>query len=391
LTNRGRKVVVHGRYANRNYGDLLMLDILSMHVRRQFGVAPICPWIHATDRIHVAAQPGRGIWDCLQADVAFFGGGGYLHGNSRRGVRRLHRYLWPAVIWQFRQVPYALIGVGVGPTLEGSAARRVARICEGADLIAVRDEESRSVLVEAAVSADRIEVTADLVLSLERANLPGWAVKQAAGLLEPAKPGLRRFGFHCPMGRSEQTLLLGIVQVLSDQFGRRSDVEVIWFQDGPGCDAYHATVAAECLPKARVIPFQRHWVTSALIGQMDAVFTTKLHVGITAWALGVPPCGLSLHPKTKRFYKQIQRVGFQDYLQGALPTDDLPSRCLARLGLRRQDGLLGTQRDRLKEWLRLFADAPDQFRNDVPGVRETLSLKARRNFSILDKTLSRVL
>jgi polysaccharide pyruvyl transferase WcaK-like protein len=45
--------------------------------------------------------------------------------------------------------------------------------------------------------------------------------------------------------------------------------------------------------------------TIGLIGCMDAVLTTKLHVGVVARALGVPTLAVGSHPKIRRFYEAI--------------------------------------------------------------------------------------
>src|SRR5690606_1554026 len=45
--------------------------------------------------------------------------------------------------------------------------------------------------------------------------------------------------------------------------------------------------------------------TLKFISTCRVVVTTKLHVAITSYALGVKPIGISKHPKTKRFFKQV--------------------------------------------------------------------------------------
>ena len=49
------------------------------------------------------------------------------------------------------------------------------------------------------------------------------------------------------------------------------------------------------------------WDTTALLSQLDLVLTNKLHVGIVSYALGTNCIGIPYHPKTTRFYKQINQ------------------------------------------------------------------------------------
>ena len=60
----------------------------------------------------------------------------------------------------------------------------------------------------------------------------------------------------------------------------------------------------ECLS----LPFKDIWETAALISKLSAILTTKLHVGIVAYALGVHCESFATHQKTPRFYKQIGRA-----------------------------------------------------------------------------------
>ncbi|MEB3211046.1 MAG: hypothetical protein VKL39_06805, partial [Leptolyngbyaceae bacterium] len=55
------------------------------------------------------------------------------------------------------------------------------------------------------------------------------------------------------------------------------------------------------------VPFKGVWNTVALISQFSAVVTTKLHVAIVAYAMGVYAESCAVHPKVKRFFDQIRR------------------------------------------------------------------------------------
>lgn len=89
------RILLHGCYANRNFGDLLMLDMLTMRIRKAFNVTPVCPWVRRDRRKFVAAKSGHGLVDCLFADAAIFGGGGYIDHKAGTSLKGLRRYSTP--------------------------------------------------------------------------------------------------------------------------------------------------------------------------------------------------------------------------------------------------------------------------------------------------------
>lgn len=69
-------------------------------------------------------------------------------------------------------------------------------------------------------------------------------------------------------------------------------------------DGNRSCTRRECL----LIPFRGVWQAVALIGSLPAILTTKLHVGIVAYALDVYAKSFSTHPKLPRFYRLIDRA-----------------------------------------------------------------------------------
>jgi len=362
------RIAIHGCYNSANFGDLLLLDLMAMHIERTHGIRSVCPWIAPSQRDEIAAVPGRGLRDCFGLDAAVFGGGGYFgDAGGRTGRRRLLRYSVPAAIWRFTRVPYVVVGVGAGANPSPTGMRRLRAICAGARAVCPRDEESRDILVKGGVDPARLEVTADLVLGMSRDELPQRACEEAARLLglEDGRHRRRRIGLHLPLvGRDAEFMEAAMSAVLAALEGR-DDVEAIWLSDH-GTD--HLEIARQrCtgrIPHLRFIERQDHWTTVALIAGLDGVLTSKLHVGITAWAMGVPACGFSTHSKSTRLYRQIGRSGFQM--------------------------MAGPDAGPLTEWLRLCADDLDAFSAEDPIARRELPLRARRNYAIVDELIRSV-
>lgn len=358
-------VVIHGCYNTTNFGDLLLLDLLSQEMQSRLGIQPICPWVHKSQVNNIHAVAGNGLRDCLGARIAVFGGGGYLVNNSGNVNKRLIRYTAPALIWQMAKVPYAIVGVGAGPRLTKLDGPLVRSLCNGAQHISVRDEGSAEVLCSVGVPIEKIEVTADIALSLSAEKIPELAYKKAAILLPPKEKNCRRIGIHLESLIFDKHKFVDIARRLGGIFNRHKDICPVWLVDhAEGLEASLKEIIHSYMENAIILPKINHWVLAAIIGQLDAVITTKLHVGIVAWSLGVPPCGYSNHPKTKRFYEQIHRVDFH-----ANQSD--PS------------GII-------EEWVKIFINTPSKFYTDDYENRQRLARLAERNYQIVEDMLKRL-
>jgi polysaccharide pyruvyl transferase WcaK-like protein len=219
--------------------------------------------------------------------------------------------------------------------------------------VLVRDDESRSVLINTGVDAARIAVTADIVLTLQKTDIPPQAENMAANLLGPAN-GKRRLCLHMSLPEGSEDKIRRLLEVVASVLGSRDDIEPLFlFDHGEANFSTIQKLSQDLFRNSRVVRKQSHWVTAALIGMMDAVVTTKLHVGIAAWALGVPPCAIATHAKTERLYKQIGR---EDYFRK-----------------------FGQNEDDIREWMIFFADNNPKLSKEIPGRREQLSGLARVN------------
>ena len=360
-----QKLIIHGCYANNNFGDLLLHDIMSAYLSKQYPVETVCPWVHRRQRGRLLGSSGRGVRGCVGAAAAVFGGGGYLNDRNgdRTGMRRLLRYSLPSLLWRATRTPYVSGGVGAGPLVSSAGARRVRSVCRGAAAIAVRDEASRDVLVRVGVKAEDIEVTADLVMLLTPEDLPIDAVGRASELIGPRVAGQIRLGIHLESLARDGSRIEQVIREIASRLGTGTQIQPIWITDTNRSTRLAQRVQAiakQYLPSLRYLSRQDHWTTAALINELDAVITSKLHVGITAWAMGVPACGFSSHPKSKRFYQQVGRSAFQ------ADTDEA------------QPQVVG-------DWVELLQTDFEAFGREDVTIRPLLRERARRNFQIIDE------
>ncbi len=312
----GARVLLHGCYNTRNFGDLLLLELLTRYVRRTFDADAVSPWLCLPVARGLSCRPGHGLLSCLHARAAIFGGGGYFtdHGGEQWAIRKLLRYSVPAAIWRMLRIPYVISGVGVGPLTSEVGRNRVRSICVNAEAVAVRDAESRAVLIEAGVPEGKVSVTGDWVAGLTAGDLPEWASGRAAEILGPRDTSVFRLGLHFESLSSQGALLERAMSAIGDSLPTDRAVEAWWIVDhnmDSGLKSRVLDATRLWRHPLRLAERESFWTTAAVIGNMDLVMTSKLHVGIAAWALGVPPCGYSTHEKSRRFYRQIGRPQFQ--------------------------------------------------------------------------------
>jgi hypothetical protein len=205
-----------------------------------------------------------------------------------------------------------------------------------------------------------LQVTADLVLGLSRADIPAsslQAVEKAFG-----QKNKKRIGLHLEVLTKRPEFIKQIVEL---PVFRASEVwnewDVFFFFDNTGEDIgeLRRLVIGTPLEKVPIILMEDHWQTAALIASCDGVLTTKLHVGITASAFGIPCFGYSFHPKTARFFRQVGREEFQANWDSASV-------------------------DKIGSWLEEFFKNPNSRRGSSSKL-EMARVAAQKNLSLLDR------
>lgn len=238
-----------------------------------------------------------------------------MHDNNGDKVvtKRLLRYSLPARIWNRLRVPLAMIAPGAGPWAAGHGARRIHQTVCSCSLVTIRDEESADFLeTYCRVPKEKLQVTSDLVLALSLIDIPPSSFIAVEKTLGPKNK--KRIGLHLEVLTKQPELIRRFMEL---PIFRASEIWKEWafffFFDNTGEDSDVLRRMAINTPFERVpiVLMEDHWQTAALISSCDAVLTTKLHVGITASAFGIPCFGYSFHSKTARFYRQIGREEFQ--------------------------------------------------------------------------------
>ncbi len=359
--NHSPRIIVAGSYHTKNFGDQLIADMLGRHFYKSAGVLPICPWLHPEAEQHVSLKRGQGLLDC-HGDLAIFGGGGYLRDKGyRTDTHRLIKHAITSSAFRLSRTPYAMIGAGAGPDLTNSGALAVRSILRSAKRIALRDQETINLITtRCGIKTSKIEETADIVLGLTREEIPKSFLNKTREYLISKRSKSRRLCLHLQSGQEHSDTIVEIIKQIGTAI-KDKDISVVYlFDHGNSGMSYIREAGNEWTPGAIFLNNLSPWEVVSFIGECDAVLTTKLHVGICSWALGVPTFGVSVHGKTKRFYRQIGRSDFQCDL-----SKDAPSHA--------------------SNWIDSFSMRQDRYREECGTARKLLPYLARRNFEIIDE------
>lgn len=316
-------IAIHGAYYSNNFGDLLLIKLFESWIRSRVDCEIVYPLVPERQRERFGREfPGvrLGLEGARRWKALVYVGGGYLGEpekvrGSRLGgkwnQRFLSRHVLPAAVCIWNGTPYAVLGVEAGPlsnVLVRSAARQ---ILGHAQEVSGRNEESGRFARELLEEGANVHVAPDAALSIDRSDIPAEAMETVERMLGPDR-GSRLLGIHSPshlLSEDPKTALL--MDTIVSQLSSARDVTPVVFSDrgdaamDAACGRLSARVTASIGRECLSIPFAGIWETCALISRLSAIVTTKLHVGIVAYALGVYSESFAVHQKTPRFYRQI--------------------------------------------------------------------------------------
>ena len=337
----GPVVAVHGSYQTDNYGDLLLIALYARWVRELLpGARVVHPSPVRPARRWLAADDYG--WDALvRAGALVYAGGGYFgepaSDVARWGRRNYRRHVPPGALAAMLGLPVTINGVGVGPVEFKRYRRAVAALFRRARHPTVRDEESLAWLVEWGIEPAPVRVTGDAALALDRSALPSGATEEVRARLD-ARRSARLVGVHLPSRAAELEVpvLAAFDRLLHDDpaLGLVVLRETVVGAPAPPGGSLGAAVLARFAGRAVFLPYESPDAFTAVVGALDAIVTTQLHVGIVAAAFDVPVLSLARHAKTERLWRQLGaswRCAPLDRLAGVdLP--ELAARALAPLG-----------------------------------------------------------
>jgi polysaccharide pyruvyl transferase WcaK-like protein len=304
------EIAIHGSYYARNFGDTLIISIIVDWVKEIYPDSTInLPYCSSDSEAKEIMGSNNYIIDptLKNSKILIFGPGGYFGQPNFSFLRTNHwfyrnykRHLcWNKKLYN-KDIPYFIIGTGVGPLTNIFFRNKVKNLFSKAKLVAVRDINSFNYLKQWNVDMSNIKLTCDVALSVENSKINN----KSTGLLGLHFPGTTLKNYN------KSDLFLKFLTILNNDFN------IIIIEDGPG--QYHTKDEKSIYNKIRnnnelevdVLEYKNPNVLIENLAKLDYIITSKLHVGILGYALKKQVLSIPLHQKTIRFYKQIDRENF---------------------------------------------------------------------------------
>lgn len=336
------RVCIHGSYGTGNRGDNVILSQLllllaeelpgaevtllcrdeqrvalyleSAHPELPLRVKPL----HASFRRH----PLGVLRACLRCDLFILGGGGLLWGSA---PGNLAYWLTRARLARLGGARLVFYFPGVFKISGRRAERLLARVADACDFLAVRDNESRNILLHCGVAADKILQGADPAFLLEPVN-----PQVTVSLVESLElSGYRLIGLSARDW--QQRLSAGIFAGYIRELLHDESVVLLFFVMKTGgrlgeTDADDAAVARSLLrtlpegarQRVRIIG-DRYDDTEiiALLSACEFIVAMRLHALIFATLAGTPLGAVTYDHKVRAY---MEMIGRSKYL---LFTDDI--------------------------------------------------------------------
>src|SRR5690606_9296003 len=239
-----------------------------------------------------------------ELDALIFGPGGYFGEPSGGWLKKLRwsfrnykrHIIWNSQIYS-NKIPYAIIGVGVGPLSFGFIRSKVIKLFHNTSYISVRDKYSQGFIVNWGSSKEKINQTSDVALSL---------VPDSSLVPDKNKVALH---FSTSKWKSKDQIE-SFVSFIKEI---KKDYRIYLFEDAKGqfSNPKNPNNLKNILHKWGInLPIVEYKDPNTVIENLksfDTIITSKLHVGIVGYSLGKKVLSIPSHQKTSRFYEQINR------------------------------------------------------------------------------------
>lgn len=289
-----KKAVVVGPYRVHNFGDDLVGAIIAKHLQRE-GYRVTVPRLESHNAEWIGAEYAAsydGVFD--DADIVVVGGGGIMSDTSgaKPGASYLDVVAKAGFAGYLNDKKVLVTSVGAGPWLLERSKMLAFGVSLLADKIGVRDQESYDHLQSIGVSGDKVILGSDCaLLSAEYLNF---------------KPkNIRKMGIQFNVGQFADTLEapnLGAISRAVQEYVNGHEPNVVLVSNGRG----KSPLAKEA-SSAETLRYTDLQNFLPRLAGLTSIFTSHLHLAITAFSQRIPTFSLYVREKTKRFYDQVGR------------------------------------------------------------------------------------
>lgn len=311
-----KKIALHGMVSSRNFGDILMVDIVSRFLNTQkFEVSvPMGNEIVLKD-LNILEQTNSSFWGFRECDSLVFTGGGYFGPMANRtfskDMKMMMKFASPAEFF-LSSSQHHVIGVGVNGLNKFNLTNYyMKRFFNTAGTIAVRDEESFEELRKIGVERKDIEVLADIALNVRISSIPVQSLKYAEDQLVNLTESYERIIALHLSGLPEEKYYDSVYEGILKYAKEHKEVGFVLIEDHPslGNDSPQLLAAHYLknllLDRAKIVPYTYHWNLAAILSKVNGIITNKLHVAIVSSALNKIAISFTKHEKNHRFFAQI--------------------------------------------------------------------------------------
>ena len=319
-------ILISGYYGFNNIGDESILRTVIDNLREKLGDVGITVLSQSpqqtSEKYGVKAAQRMSIKDILrsvwQCDLLLSGGGSLL--QDATSGRSILYYLFILGLAQLLGKKTFIYSQGIGPINSPRNRRLTALILRRASGIVVRDDKSRTLLLDIGVPEELIHVTADPVIRVKKPDI-------AQGLEILAREG-------CPKEGGKLTIGWAVKSRKPDpRFYEEIQKCILWLKEEYGADSvlipfFHDEDLSVCEAIAAALEGQvgclrQKYLSEemlSIIGSMDVLVGVRLHSLIYAAVMGVPMLGISYDPKVGSFLASIYQPTYFDVANFTLET-----------------------------------------------------------------------
>jgi polysaccharide pyruvyl transferase WcaK-like protein len=316
-------------HSSSNFGDILLTLVLRDWLL-EVGVSDLSLLSPAPEVAKTLELQKARFSDLWQADIMLLGGGGFFQRMDQNigASKAIVRYGAPVVLAGLFGKSTGMIGVGIDKMPHPLLDRLLGLVLRRMDCLIVRDatgfQQAKHLLGQ---NSAQLEQATDLVFALDRTWLSSDAVKWAAKLRKTlgTKHLLAVHLSNPPdSGHSYRLIAEELERLLSSE----KDVGILLIEDHPNRGGPQEQAQREMANRlgmcaAQIIAYPGAKRLAALLAEVDAVFSNKLHVGLTAAAMGTMPFSVAKHRKNIASFDDI---GLGD---NCCLLDDAPVRILS--------------------------------------------------------------
>ncbi len=287
-----KRAVIVGPYRVHNFGDDLIGAIIAKHLQaRGYGVTvPRLGEANADWLGTRFAETYDGAFD--DAELVVVGGGGIMSdtAGARPGASYLEIVARAAAGGLLDGKRIVVTGVGAGPWVRAKSRNLAVEVSRLADRVGVRDDESRAHLATLGVPPGKIVTGADVAL-LTSKYLTFRARRTAKIALQ--------FDVSAFTDLQENRQLSAIARAVGDYAHANAD-SVVLVSNGR-----HRSQLVDAAPASELLRYSALKDFLPRLAGVQAMFTSHLHLAITAYSQRIPTFSLFVREKTRRFYDQI--------------------------------------------------------------------------------------